>query len=114
MARWRRVAGAGLLALLLAGVAVPAAAAFASDSCCPGMAAAERDGASPARCQWITATSCCDEGAVVGSAGAFAPMPPAACAPAAVQPPLLRHPLRLPAAFPNPQMAALATIVLRL
>lgn len=113
MAKWRRVAGAGLLALLLAGVAAPAAAVLASDPCCHGMAA-ERGDASPTRCQWITATSWCDEATWVGPAGSLAPAPRTACALADVQPPLQRHPIRLPAPAPNPQAAALATIVLRL
>lgn len=114
MAKWRSVAAVGLLAFLLAGVAAPAAAALAQDSCCQGMAAADRGDSSPARCQWITATSCCNESAWIGPNGAFAPAPRAACALVAVQPPLQRHSLRLPAAVPNPQTAALATIVLRL
>ena len=114
MVKWRRVAGAGLLALLLAGLAAPAAAALASDSCCPGMAAADRSDPVPTRCQWMAPTSCCDESTLVGSAGTFAPVPPVTCLLAVVAPPLQRNSVRLPAAVPNPQAAALATIVLRL
>jgi len=115
MSKWRKGAGLGLLLLLLAGLAAPAAAVLASHSCCEGMAgAADRSDEAPARCQWMAPTSCCDESALAGAAAAFAPVPPAACVQATFPPRPRQHWLHTPAAPPTSQAAALATTVLRL
>lgn len=108
----RRAIGVGLLAFLLIGAAAPAAAVLVANSCCPGMAAADRSEVPPTRCQWMIATSCCDESTLAGSILSLVPAPGAERTLAATPPPLLQHPLRLPAAVPDPRMAALAKTVL--
>ena len=115
MSGCRKGAGIGLLLLVLAGLAAPAAATLASHSCCDGMtAAADRSDEAPARCQWVAPTSCCDQSALSGAAAAFAPMPPTACFQAAF-PPIPRQQWTHPApAAAASQAAALSTIILRL
>jgi len=116
LSQWRKAAGVGLLLLMLAGLAAPLAAAFASQSCCGSMATAtggQDEG--PARCQWMAPTSCCDESVLAVAAPVFVPAPPAARVQAAV-PPIPQQHLHTPAAPtpPTSQAVALSTIVLRL
>lgn len=116
MSRWRKAAGVGLLLLMVGGLAAPAAAALSSShSCCAGMATdAGGQDEGPARCQWMTPTSCCDAAALAGAAAAFAPMPPAACLQTTLPRIPQLHWIRPPVAAPTAQAAALSTIVLRL
>lgn len=112
---WQKKVSLGLLLLALGGLAQQA---FAADSCCAGMETAE-DGnpdASPVRCQWITTTSCCDEGAATttGSCPAFVPTPHFTCFQALAHSSPRRHWMLTLATAQTRQAAALATVVLRL
>jgi len=113
MSQWRRRAGLVLLLLIAVGSLAPAASALGlADPCCAALQGAAEP---PARCQWILATSLCDEGAVVGDAPPFA-APAVAPAPAiAPWPAELAPGIPMPASVhPASHRLALATIVLRL
>jgi len=115
MSDWRTRTGRLLLVLMALGLAAPLAAALDSaGSCCAGMEMGGEASEPPARCQWLTPASCCDEGAVIGGVPPFAP-PASLCTPVLTAwPPAPSHGALPAAVHPTDQRRSLSTIVLRL